>query len=609
MKAATCFLQVALPPQNTYLMKKVIKKVASWLGKLRGKKSKAAEIAKPHEEKKPHSSSHKERHRPPTEHARGSRADQHRKRQGNRHQPRHGRPEGEGFRRTDDGAQRERRTPSTPHKGAPPSSHRGAERTERRPQRSRWDDRKPKPVHRAEPEVPQAPIEDNWSDAQFVVAPEPGRSRFHDLNLPKPIMHAIADLNFQYCTPIQAGVLPKSLVGRDVIGQAQTGTGKSAAFLITILAHLLKNPADPQRRRGTPRALILAPTRELVMQIEKDAKLLSKYMAGRIVSVFGGMHYEKQKHWLDALVDIVVATPGRLIDFKSQGVIHLGHVEILVIDEADRMLDMGFIPDIRNIVQSTPAKEKRQTLFFSATVTEDVMRLAGHWTRDAHKEAIEAENIAVNTIDQKIYITTTDEKFALLYNMITQQNLERVIVFCNRRDETQKLYEGLLGRGVSCGLLSGDVDQRKRIRTLEELRNSVIRVLVATDVAARGLHIEGVSHVVNYNLPLDPEDYVHRIGRTGRAGALGTSVSFACEEDGTQIPVIEEFIGRKLEYVYPPDEWLTAAPVPTVEIPKSAPHERKRFDNRGRSNRGPRRGNSRRPPRRDGGRHGSSGAA
>jgi ATP-dependent RNA helicase RhlB len=581
-------------------MKKVIKKVASWLGKLRGKKGKA-EIAKAMDEKRLHASSHKERHRPPTEHLRGSRAEQHRKPHSPRQQSRQGRTEGEGSRRREEPGRGERRGPAMPQ--------RGAERTERRPQRARWDDRKPKPVHRAEPELTARSIEDDWSIEQFVVAPEPGKTRFHDLNLPKPIMHAIADLHFQYCTPIQAGVLPKSLAGRDVIGQAQTGTGKSAAFLITILSHLLNHPADAQRRKGTPRALILAPTRELVMQIEKDAKLLSKYMVARIVSVFGGMHYEKQKHWLDAVVDIVVATPGRLLDFKSQNIIHLSHVEILVIDEADRMLDMGFIPDIRNIVHSTPTKEKRQTLFFSATMTEDVMRLAGHWTRDAHKEAIEPENIAVNTIDQKIYITTTDEKFALLYNMITQQNLERVIVFCNRRDETQKLYEGLWSRGVSCGLLSGDVDQRKRIRTLEELRNGSIRVLVATDVAARGLHIEGVSHVINYNLPLDPEDYVHRIGRTGRAGALGTSVSFACEEDGTQIPVIEEFLGRKLEYVYPPDEWLAAIPAPTIEVPKTSADQKKRFDNRRRFSRGSRRGEGRRSPRRDGGRHGSSGAA
>ncbi len=554
-------------------MKKVIKKVASWLDKIRGKKKSTPAV----EPKKPQPSQQRERQHQHSD-----------LRQ--RKPPQHRHP------------QRPARSPQDPAHRDPRRDSRH-DRTEVRAQKQRPHDRHPKPVQQRDVErEPPKPIDDSWDVSRFVVAPEAGKTRFHDLNLPKEIMHAVADQNFQYCTPIQAGVLPKSLQGQDIIGQAQTGTGKSAAFLITILRHLLHNPPDAQRRKSTPRALILAPTRELVMQIEKDAKTLSKYMPCSVVAVFGGMHYEKQKRWLDAFVDIVVATPGRLIDFKSQHLVHLNHVELLVIDEADRMLDMGFIPDIRNIVQSTPAKEKRQTLFFSATVTQDVLRLAGHWTRNAHKEAIEPERVAVDTIDQKIYITTTDEKFALLYNMITQQNLERVIVFGNRRDETQKLYEGLQSRGVSCGLLSGDVEQRQRIRTLEDLRNGAIRVLVATDVAARGLHIEGVSHVVNYNLPLDPEDYVHRIGRTGRAGALGTSVSFACEEDGTQVPVIEEFIGRKLEYIYPPDEWLQPVPAATVEVPKRPIEQRKRFDNRRGFNRGPRRGGSSNHPRREGGR-------
>jgi ATP-dependent RNA helicase RhlB len=553
-------------------MKKVIKKVASWLGKLRGKKKPAETV----EEKKPHVSSQRSKH-PQHSESRGRRPPPHRRSE---------RPS--------------RPTRDTTHRE--PRKEEKDERTDQRTSRPRTHDRRPRPVQPrdAQLETPKH-IEDTWDASQFVVAPEVGKTRFHDLNLPKGIMHAVADSNFQYCTPIQAGVMSRSLQGQDIIGQAQTGTGKTAAFLITILNHLHLKPASEPRRKATPRALILAPTRELVMQIEKDAKSLSKYMPGRIVAVFGGMDYEKQKRWLDTYIDIVVATPGRLIDFKTQHIIHLNQVEILVIDEADRMLDMGFIPDIRNIVNSTPSKDKRQTLFFSATVTDDVLRLAGHWTHDAHKEAIEPDRVAVNTIDQKIYITTTDEKLTVLYNMITQQNLERVIVFTNRRDEAQKLFEGLMSRAITSGLLSGDIDQRKRIRTLEELRLGTIRVLVATDVAARGLHIEGVSHVVNFNLPLDPEDYVHRIGRTGRAGASGTSVSFACEEDGTQIPVIEEFMGRKLEYKYPPDDWLRALPEPTVEVPKPSGDPRRRFDNRRRTQRSPRRGNSGRP-RSDGGR-------
>lgn len=431
------------------------------------------------------------------------------------------------------------------------------QRTERKRVQSRHYHTTPQEVHRV-------PLAEPWDPSLFVVPPAEGKTRFHDLNVPNEILHAIADLNFQYCTPVQAGVLPHALQGSDIVGRAQTGTGKSAAFLIAILAHLLRTPLR-DRRKASPRALILAPTRELVLQIEKDAKALSKYMACTIVSVFGGMNYERQKRWLDTYVDIVVATPGRLLDFKSQRLIHLHHVEILVIDEADRMLDMGFIPDIRTIVHSTPHKDRRQTMFFTATLTDDVRRLAASWTREAIKVEIEPEQVAVETIDQRVYICTSDEKFTLIYNMIVQQNLERVIVFGNRKDETLKLAEGLMARGISCGLLSGDVSQRERVRTLEAFREGKFRALVATDVAARGLHIEGVSHVINYNLPLDPEDYVHRIGRTGRAGASGISVSFADEEDGMQIPIIEEFIGRKLSPIYPPEDWLQEPPPPSED--------------------------------------------
>lgn len=516
-------------------MKKVIKKVASWLsGKVRGKK-KATSVAP--EEKRPMPAA-----KEPARHAHRARP------------ARHG-------------------------KGRPGAVHRHHE--------------KPAPV-------PAQPAE-AWDPSLYNVPPAEGKTRFHDLHLPNEILHAIADLGFQYCTPVQADVLPHALQGRDIVGQAQTGTGKSAAFLITILTHLLRTPVR-DRRKATPRALILAPTRELVLQIEKDAKALSKYMHCTIVSVFGGMNYEKQKRWLDTHVDIVVATPGRLIDFKSQRLIHLSHVEILVIDEADRMLDMGFIPDVRNIVYSTPHKDKRQTMFFTATLNDDVKRLAVSWTREPVKVEIEPEQVAVETVDQRVYICTTDEKFKLLYNMIVQENLERVIVFANRKDQSLKLAEQLLARGISCGLLSGDVSQRERVRTLEAFREGKFRVLVATDVAARGLHIEGVSHVVNYNLPLDPEDYVHRIGRTGRAGASGISVSFADEEDGVQVPVIEEFIGRKLSYVYPPDEWLREPPPPNADAGAIQIEPKRAYQRNGRQARGRRRSGGHRP-RRSGGAH------
>lgn len=410
-----------------------------------------------------------------------------------------------------------------------------------------------------------------------------GYTRFQHLPIRQEVMRAIADLQFRYCTPIQAAVLPQSLVGSDVAGQAQTGTGKTAAFLITILTHLLTKPAPPKRRLSSPRALVLAPTRELVLQIERDARLLSKYTPCCILAVFGGMEFDKQKRSLrDNQVDIIVATPGRLLDFQRRKYVNLGMVEILVIDEADRMLDMGFIPDVRRIVEGTPPKGRRQTMLFSATLTPDVRRLTSSWTRDAKIIEVTPENIAVDTIDQQVFITTTDEKFTLLYNMIAQQNLERVLIFANRRDVSMRLAEKLKSYGFSTGLLTGDVDQQRRIKTLEAFRTGRNRVLVATDVAARGLHIEGISHVINYNLPANAEDYVHRIGRTGRAGASGISVSFACEDDAPQIPVIEEFIGKKLSAVYPNETWLAPLPEPQHRIVRSArpDHQKRPHDSR-----------------------------
>jgi ATP-dependent RNA helicase RhlB len=390
-----------------------------------------------------------------------------------------------------------------------------------------------------------------------------GKTRFHELGLPEPVLRALHDLGFHYCTPIQAEILPSTLKRKDATGRAQTGTGKTAAFLITALTWMLENPIEGKRDHGTPRVLIVAPTRELVLQIEAEAVKLAKYCPFTVMSVFGGMDYEKQKRALKGKkIDIIVATPGRLLDFNRRRDVHLGKVEILVLDEADRMLDMGFIPDVRRIINSTPPKAKRQTLLFSATLTPEVSRLAAQWTKDPVIVEIEPEQVAVDSVNQLVYIVTTREKYALLYNVITKQDLKRVLVFCNRRDETRRLADLLKRYGINCALLSGEVPQKQRIRTLENFRRGDIRVLVATDVAGRGIHVDEISHVINYTLPENPEDYVHRIGRTGRAGALGTSVSFACEEDSFYIPDIEEYTGQKLHCVYPDDEWLKLPPAP-----------------------------------------------
>ncbi|WP_425435276.1 ATP-dependent RNA helicase RhlB [Microbulbifer yueqingensis] len=423
---------------------------------------------------------------------------------------------------------------------------------------------------------------------------EEGKVRFHDLDLPLELMHAIHDLGFLYCSPIQGRSLPHTLNGHDLVGKAQTGTGKTAAFLVTIIDDLLKNPFEGERYAGEARALIIAPTRELVMQIADDAKLLCKYTDLEIHTLVGGMDYAKQQRNLnERLVDILVATPGRLLDFASNRDCYLDQVEVLVIDEADRMLDMGFIPQVRRIVRQTPRKTHRQTMFFSATFTPEVDSLVEQWTDDPVIVEIEPERVATDTVEQHIYLVPSDEKYALLYNVVRSEEVESLIVFANRRDQCRRLHENLEAHGIKAGLLSGEVAQNKRVRTLEDFKSGKTKVLVATDVAGRGIHIDGISHVVNYTLPEEPEDYVHRIGRTGRAGKTGTSISFACEDDAMRLEPIEELLGQKLSCEVPPEELLEEPP--KVKVKRSGGGDN-RGDRRGGGG-GDRRGGNRRPRR------------
>jgi len=424
-----------------------------------------------------------------------------------------------------------------------------------------------------------------WDPAAFQVIPKSGHVRFHDLDLPEVLMHAVADLGFQYCTPIQAEILPSTLTGKDAFGRAQTGTGKTAAFLITVITYMYHHPRTQKHQKGTPRILVLAPTRELVLQIAEEARSLCKYTDIQVTTIFGGMDYEKQKRQLNSSSnDIIVATPGRLLDFKRQGQLRLDEVEVMIIDEADRMLDMGFIPDVRKIIYATPHKSKRQTLLFSATLTPEVRRLAQQWTKDPVTVEIEPDQVAVDTVEQIVYIVTQKEKNTLLYNIITGKGLDRVIVFCNRKDETRRLTDLLQRYNMNCAVLSGDVRQQVRLRTLNNFKAGKIKVLVATDVAGRGIHIEGMDHVINYTLPRDPEDYVHRIGRTGRAGSTGTSISFADEEDSFYIPAIEKLIGQELPCIYPEEEWLTPLPPPKrKQLPRRTSNRRPSKNTRSRS--------------------------
>ena len=377
--------------------------------------------------------------------------------------------------------------------------------------------------------------------------------KFDTLNLDALVQRGVDALGFEFCSPIQGRILPHTLSGNDAIGKAQTGTGKTAAFLITIFNDLLNHPIEGERYLGEPRAVIIAPTRELVMQIASDAEELGRFTGLKTVTLIGGADYQKQLAMVNrSPVDIVVATPGRLIDFMERRDLALDRVEILVLDEADRMLDMGFIPQVKRIVRATPRKEDRQTLLFSATFTQDIMNLARQWTFEPITVEIEPERVATASVDQRVYLVASRDRFPVLMNLLNDPSVESVIIFANRRDQVRRLYEKLRKEGVQCGMLSGEITQAKRTKTLENFKSGRSKILVATDVAGRGIHVEGISHVVNYNLPEDPEDYVHRIGRTGRAGATGVSISFASEDDAFLLPDIEALLGHSLDCMAPP---------------------------------------------------------
>ncbi|GED22990.1 DEAD/DEAH box helicase [Halomonas halmophila] len=396
----------------------------------------------------------------------------------------------------------------------------------------------------------------NWDLRQFQVPAVAGKWRFHDFDLPLPLMRAIHAQGFEYCTPIQAEALSNTLLGGDMVGKAQTGTGKTAAFLISILTYFLEEQAPDGQKTGAPRSLIIAPTRELALQIEKDAKALARFTKLNIASVVGGMDYQKQRDALDKKLDLLVATPGRLLDFHEKRDVDLSQVEVLVLDEADRMLSMGFIPDVKRIIRHTPKTAERQTFLFSATFTDDILNLAEQWTQKPAHVDIEVTVDNAADIDQRVYMVGDDDKQRLLVKLLQQESFDRVMVFGNRRDLVRKLNDLLRKADINVAMLSGDVPQKQRITTLEQFREGEVQVLVATDVAGRGIHIEDVSHVINYTLPEDPEDYVHRIGRTGRAGAKGVSISFVGEEDAFSLPEIERYINDKLPCEHPPEGLL-----------------------------------------------------
>ena len=372
-------------------------------------------------------------------------------------------------------------------------------------------------------------------------------SGFETLNLHPQLKQAIDALGFKEMTPIQQKVLKFTLAGHDAIGRAQTGTGKTAAFLISVINDLLNNPIQTQRYRGEPRELILAPTRELALQIESDAKELTKFTNLKVVTLLGGVDFDKQKAQLDKnFVDIIVATPGRLIDFVEQKEVWLDQIEFLVIDEADRLLDMGFIPSVKRIVRYSPRKEQRQTLMFSATFSYDVLNLAQQWLFEPVTVEIEPEKKTNADVEQRVYMVAKTDKYKLLEEILRDEPIEKVMIFANRRDQVRKLYDHLKRDGYKVVMLSGEIAQDKRLKMLDQFKNGKHNIMIATDVAGRGIHVDGVSHVVNFTLPEQSDDYVHRIGRTGRAGTQGVSISFLSEDDAFYLPEIEKAIGQKL---------------------------------------------------------------
>lgn len=397
-----------------------------------------------------------------------------------------------------------------------------------------------------------------WSIDQFQVIPEEGKTRFHDFDLPLPVMRGICSMGFQYCTAIQEKSLPPVLGCKDIIAQANTGTGKSAVFLVGIISRLLGRKYT-KTSTARPYALILAPTRELVAQIAKDGRRIAHYTPVRIVPVYGGTDYRKQQDMMRTRCDIIVATPGRLLDFMGKKLVDLRRVELLVLDEADRMLDMGFVPDVRRIVGRI-GKDKRQTMLFSATLNDEVKRLAYGLCSNPETVVAEPETVAVDTVEQRVYLVTEEEKYFIIYNLVKKFPGDRVMIFTNQKNESKRLADRMRRNGLYCHLLTGDVPQVKREKRLEDFRSGKTKILVATDVAGRGIHIDGVEYVINYTIPYEPEDYVHRIGRTGRAGKSGVSISFACEKGSFYIPAIEEYIGKKLECTLPEEHLVVPPP-------------------------------------------------
>lgn len=410
-------------------------------------------------------------------------------------------------------------------------------------------------------------------------------TRFDSFGLSEAILAGVSDAGFIYCTPIQAETLPPALAGRDVAGQAQTGTGKTAAFLLAALHHMEEHPPSEKRRPNQPGTLIVAPTRELAIQIEKDAKVLAGHTGCKVEVVYGGTGYESQRKAVREGVDILIGTPGRLIDYFKQKVYDLQEVQVVVLDEADRMFDLGFIKDIRFLLRRCPPPEKRLGMLFSATLSFRVKELAYEHMNNPKAIDIEPDKVTADRIEEQGFMTANDEKIPLLIGLLRQWEDARTMVFVNTKRAADEVWGFLQGNGVETAVLSGDVPQKKRMSLLKKFTEGGLDVLVATDVAARGLHIPDVTHVVNYDLPEDAEDYVHRIGRTGRAGAAGNAISFACETHAFSLPDVEAYIGHSIPMSSVPGELLEKVdPASRIRVQRKPRHNNSQRNSGGRGN-------------------------
>ncbi len=389
---------------------------------------------------------------------------------------------------------------------------------------------------------------------------------FTSLHLADPLLRGVADAGFERCTPIQAQTLPLALADIDVAGQAQTGTGKTAAFLLAAYQHLIKYPPAPDRRTNDPLAIMIAPTRELAIQIAHDAEVLGQYTGYRHGVVYGGTDYDKQRRMLADGVDILIGTPGRIIDYYKQHVYDLRAIQVVVLDEADRMFDLGFIKDIRYVLRRLPRADKRLNMLFSATLSHRVLELAYEHMNDPKLIRIDPEKVTADKVRQAIYFPSNQEKIPLLIGLLRKMDVTRTMIFVNTKRGAERLERYLNANDFSSAAISGDVPQRKRMRMLSDFKNGKLAILIGTDVASRGLHIPDVSHVINFDLPQDAEDYVHRIGRTARAGAAGDAISLGCEDYVVSLPEIEAFIGYKI-----PTEHMDPGLFPDVKPPLPAP--------------------------------------